>query len=77
MELIRHSSYNSSTLPKILPFALQIFPCPFTFFLPLFFFFSTSLINKKIKELKTSKKNNDLIKKFKMGLKILNFKLTF
>jgi hypothetical protein len=41
-ELVRHSSYDSSTLPtlpEILPSTLQIFPCPLTLFSPSFFFF--------------------------------------
>jgi len=72
MELVHHSSYNFSAMPKLLHhsynssalheilfFTLQIFPCLFAFIFPFFFFFlffSTSRINKTIEELKTSKK---------------------
>jgi hypothetical protein len=59
-EIVRHSSYNSSTLPEILPYAPQIFPSlpshPYFSLLFLIFFFSTSFINKTIKESKISKK---------------------
>jgi hypothetical protein len=48
----RHSSYDSSALPEIFPSAPQIFPWPLAL---IFLFFSTSLINKSIKKLKTSK----------------------
>jgi hypothetical protein len=42
-EHVRHSSYDSSALPEILP------SCPVALIFH-FFFFSTSLINKTIKE---------------------------
>jgi hypothetical protein len=31
-EHVRHSSYDSSALPEILPSAPQIFPCPLALF---------------------------------------------
>jgi hypothetical protein len=55
-ELVRHS-YDSSALPEFFPSAPQIFPWPLALIFPLFFsIFSTSLINKSIKKLKTSKR---------------------
>jgi hypothetical protein len=38
-ELVRHSSYNSSALPEILPSAPQNFPCPLALKRKIFSFF--------------------------------------
>jgi hypothetical protein len=49
-ELIRHSSYDSFALPKILPCAPQIFPYPLALTFLFSHFFIFSLINKSIKK---------------------------
>jgi hypothetical protein len=58
-ELVSHSSYNSSALPKILPSAPQIFPCLLALIFPFFFsFFSflPLLLTKQLKNQKLQKK---------------------
>jgi len=63
-KLICHSFYISSTLPKIFPSALQIFPCPLAFIFPFFFsFFSflPHLLTNQLKIQKTQKKKTHVL----------------
>jgi hypothetical protein len=64
VELVHHSSYDSSALPEILPTSPQIFPCPLTLTFPFFFsFFSflSRLLTYQLKIKNLKKRMLDLI----------------
>ncbi len=59
VELVRHSSYDSSALPEIFPSAPQIFCWPLATIFPFLFllFFLPRLLTNQLKNQKLQKKN--------------------